>query len=760
MAASTVSLLISSAIQIAGALVFAIVLWYFQRREDRSYLRFWTWSWLAFVVYTTGAVASRLIASSHPPTTGLRIGLSIVSLGAGYLQVIWLLLGTYEFSRRRLLASTWLLPAMAVALVLGVGLTFAWIADPAAGNERYFARMGVRVFVTGLAFAVAAVWMAREGAGRGSLSSWLLPVALLLYGVSQVLTFLWALPVNALAIAGDTAVRMALGTLDVFLQLLIGLGMLLWMLERERDARRADWARMAESEERYRTLAESATDAIVTLEMDGRIAFANPAAATTFGYSLEELTGQSVAVLMPEDDRETYLEMLERFRQTGARQLSWSALRLTARHKSGRDIPVEVSLTEHAAAGVRRITGIVRDLSERQRLAEQMLQAQKMQAVDRLAGGIAHDFNNLLMAIGGHAELTVTQLEAGHPARSGLLEIRRAAERATDLTTRLLSFSRKQPLLAQRLDLNVVVSELGAMLARLISEDIAIEIRLVKEAAYADADPGLLDQVLLNLAINARDAMPGGGRLTLATTVVDLDDVAASKHAQARPGSFVCVRVTDTGSGIQPEHLPNIFDPFFTTKDIGKGTGLGLATTYGVTQQHDGWIEVESVVGLGTTFRLFLPRQEAPAETFVAPPPPVLAHGRRETILLVEDEAAVRAVIQRVLTGCGYTVIEAVDGPAGLAMWDAQNGRIDLLLTDVVMPRGMTGPDLAAELRRRNPHLRVIFMTGYQGQTKLEQMGVETPLLRKPFSLAELTRTVQDCLAAPPLGNVEVRTSN
>ncbi len=585
----------------------------------------------------------------------------------------------------------------------------------------------------------------------------LLPGALLLYGVSQLLTYLWALPLTSLAPATDTALRMALGALDVFLQLLIGLGMLLWMLEKERDARVADWQRMAESEERYRTLAESATDGIVTLEMDGRITFANPAAAGTFGYSLDELVGQSAAVLMPERDRATYVARLARYRQTGERQLSWSAVRLTARHKSGRDIPIEVSLTEHAAAGAHRMTAIVRDLADRQRLDEQVLQAQKMQAVDRLAGGIAHDFNNLLMAIGGHAELAVTQLEAGHAARAGLVEIRRAAERAADLTTRLLSFSRKQPIQAQRLDLNLAVSELGAMLARLISEDIAVEIRLVKEAAYVDADPGLIDQALLNLAINARDAMPGGGRLILGTSVLDLDALASSRHAQARPGAFVCVRVTDSGSGIQPEHLPNIFDPFFTTKDIGKGTGLGLATTYAVAQQHDGWIEVESVVGLGTTFRLFLPRQEAPTETFMAPPLLSLALGRRETVLLDEDEAAVRAVIHRVLTGCGYTVIEAVDGPAGLEMWDAHPGRIDLLLTDVVMPRGMTGPDLAAQLRGRDARLRVIFMTGYQGQTKLEQMGVETPLLRKPFSLAELTRTVQDTLANTQI-NLELKT--
>jgi PAS domain S-box-containing protein len=743
--ATAVGLLISSGIQITSALVFAAVLWHFQRRNGRFFLRFWKWSWLAFVVYTAGAVANRLIGGSLPAASDLRIALSITSLTAGYLQLVWLSAATYELSRREPLEARWAWPAFVGALVAGVVLTFAWIGDPSAADSRYVARVGVRVYAAGLTFAGAALWLARD-VRRGTPIGWVLPSALFLYGATQVATFYWGVPVGPTVPDHELTLRMALSVLEVGLQLLIGLGLLLWLLDRERQERRGDWQRLAESEERYRSLAECATDTIITFDDAGVITFANSAALATFGFRADELVGQSIGVLMPEAERAGHLANLERMKQAGERALTRTAFRIVTRHKAGRAIPLELSLTEHTSGGRRRVTAIGRDLTERERLEEQLLQAQKMQALDRLAGGIAHDFNNLLMAIGGNAELSGAQLAHDHPARPGILEIRRAAERASELTTKLLAFSRKQAIQLQRLDLNVVVSELGAMLARLISEDIAIEIRLTKEPAWVDADPSLLDHVLLNLAINARDAMRGGGRLTLATTSVDVDDRSPARHPDSRPGSYVCVRVTDTGTGIDPQHLPSIFEPFFTTKDVGKGTGLGLATTYGVARQHDGWIEVESEMGLGTTFRVFLPRQTAP-ELSASPASPTAVGGGRETVLVVEDEPQVRAVIRRVLTSYGYTVLAAPDGPSGLAMWEARGHEIDLLLTDVVMPRGMTGPEVAAVLRRDRPHLRVIFMTGYQADLDIDQVGPDTPILRKPFSLSELARVVEDTLA-------------
>jgi PAS domain S-box-containing protein len=753
MTANALTLLISSGIQIASALVFAAVLWHFQRRAGRFYLRFWRWSWLAFVVFTAAAVASRLATPAFPAASPLRVTLSITSLTAGYLQLVWLVAGTHELTRRQAIAARWVWPAFVAALAAGTALTFAWIGDPAAADQRYYARVGVRVLAAGLAFGGCAIWLARD-VRRGTPIGWVLPSALLLYGATQVASFYWGLPLTAAAPSSDQTLRLALTVLEVCLELLIGLGLLLWLLDRERQERYGDWQRLAESEERYRSLAECATDAIVTFDTSGVITFANSAASTTFGYRPDEMVGQSIAMLMAESDRDAQLANLARLKEAGQRAFTRQAFRLVARHRSGRDIPIDLSLTEHSSGGLRRISAIARDLTERDRLEEQLLQAQKMQALDRLAGGIAHDFNNLLMAIGGNAELAGSQLEAAHPARPGIVEIRRAAERASELTTKLLAFSRKQAIQRQRLDMNVAVSELGSMLARLISEDIAVEIRLTKEPAWVDGDPSLIDHVLLNLAINSRDAMRGGGRLTLATSIVDFDERTPAHHADGRPGSFVCVRVTDTGTGIDPQHLPSIFEPFFTTKEVGKGTGLGLATTYGVARQHDGWIEVESEMGLGTTFRVFFPRQEAPSAAVTAASAELPVAGGRETILLVEDEPQVRAVIRRVLTSYGYTVLAAPDGPSGLSIWEARGHEIDLLLTDVVMPRGMTGPDVAAVLRRERPHLRVIFMTGYQADLEVDQLGPDTPLLRKPFSLSELARLVEDTLAGAPARTV------
>ncbi|HET9268296.1 MAG TPA: PAS domain S-box protein, partial [Vicinamibacterales bacterium] len=543
MTASEVSILLSSGIQVTSALVFAAVLWHFQRRAGRFFLRFWRWSWLAFVVYTAGAVASRLTSATYPPTSGLRIALSVTALTAGYLQLVWLVAGTFELSRRRALDARWGWPAVVAALIAGLVVTFAWIGDPAAADARYYARVGVRVAAAGLAFGGCALWLARD-IRRGTPIGWVLPSALLLYGATQVASFYWALPLTASGPASDMPHRMTLSALEVCLQLLVGLGLVLWLLDRERQERLDDWVRLAESEERYRSLAECATETIVTFDAAGVITFANTAAAATFGYRAGELVGQPIAILLPERDREAHLAILSRMKQAGERALTRNAFRLVARHKSGLDIPLELSLTEHTSGGLRRISAIARDLTERQRLEEQLLQAQKMQALDRLAGGIAHDFNNLLMAIGGNAELSGAQLDPSHPARSGIVEIRRATDRASELTTKLLAFSRKQAIQMRRLDLNVSVSEMGAMLARLISEDIAIEIRLTKEPAWVDADPGLVDHVLLNLAINARDAMHGGGRLTLATSIVDFDDRTPGRYPDARAGSFVCVRVT------------------------------------------------------------------------------------------------------------------------------------------------------------------------------------------------------------------------
>ena len=733
--------LLDNAVHVACALVFAAVLRYFERQEGRAYLRYWIWSWLAFAAYSVGAVAGRILAPGLPPSSLARFIVSVVSLAAAYLQVAWLLLGAYEFTRRTRLKGAWEVPTIVLSLGIGVVLTMLWIDDPSAGARRYFVRVGVRAIVVCAAFMAAAVWTAMERGPRRGLASSLLPSALFLYGVDQAALYVFALPINQSSATPMAALRPGFGYFDVFIQLLIGLGMLLWMLEQAREERRADWRRLAESEERYRTLVESAPDGILTVDTLGFVLFANSTAAAMFGYERHELAGMRLDVLVPGEQARVLVSGDEGW----ARQAPWTALNVTAHHRSGRRFAVEVSLTEHMNGRERRVTGIVRDVSERYRMEAQLLQAQKMEAVGRLTGGIAHDFNNLLTAIGGYAEMSLPQLEPGDPLHSRILDIRRAAERASNLTRKLLAFSRNQPMEARALDVNRVLADLGPLLKRLIGEDVTITLTAASGPLPIWADAGQIDQVLINLAVNARDAMPDGGRLTITAERVELDGTAVARQPRARAGTFARVSVADTGTGIAARDLPHIFEPFFTTKEADRGTGLGLAISYGVIEQHGGWIDVDSEPARGTVFSVFLPLAaviDAAAETTVATP--VMPRGR-ETVLIVEDEEPVRLILGEALSNAGYTVLEAGTGPAALAEWDQHAASIDLLLCDVVMPDGISGSDLARRLTDARPDLHVILMSGYQ------EHATDLPgamFLAKPFSLQRLLVAVRQCLDA------------
>ena len=743
--------LFDSSVHIASALVFAAALRYFERKEGRTYLRFWIWSWLAFAGYEASASLGRYLSLSMPPSDVVRFVVSTFSLTAAYLQVLWLLLGTYEFTERTRLRRRWEVPVIGIAIVLGVLLTLAWIDDPSGANHRYVARVGVRAIVLCATATGAGLWMAIARGPRRGFASALLPVSLGIYGVNQLARFSFGTPLSSVVAAtsaappDSVALATVLGTgfgyVDVFVQLLIGLGMLLWMLELERSERRADWQRLAESEERYRTLAESAPDAILTLTPAGIVIFANGKAAATFGYRREELPGMRLDTLMPDEQARVLLAS----GSGPVRHLPWTAVNMTARHDAGRDIAVEVSLTEHIVGGERRITGIVRDVSERQRLSAQLQQAQKMEAVGRLTGGIAHDFNNLLIAISGYAELSLPQLDPGDPLHGRITEIRRAAERASELTRKLLAFSRNQPIQTRRFDVNQLVIDLSPILHRLIGEHVTVALQPAREPLPIHADTGQIDQVVLNLALNARDAMPVGGRLTVSTARLVLDERSAAQHPERRTGQFACVSVTDTGTGIAPNDMPQIFDPFFTTKDAEHGTGLGLAISYGVVQQHGGWIEVESRLGRGTTFTVCLPLTnsiDAMTEVVPSPAPP----RGTETILLVEDEEPVRLILSEALTTAGYAVLEAASGPEALAEWHARAASIDLLLCDIVLPDGISGFDLARRLTDARPTLHVILMSGYQEHTAAPAGAV---FLAKPFSLERLHSAVRGCFDTP-----------
>jgi two-component system, cell cycle sensor histidine kinase and response regulator CckA len=391
-----------------------------------------------------------------------------------------------------------------------------------------------------------------------------------------------------------------------------------------------------------------------------------------------------------------------------------------------------------------------RDATARMELESQFRQSQKMEAFGQLAAGVAHDFNNILTVIQGNASLLGTEQLAKVEESAARAEILIAAERAANLTRQLLTFSRRRRLQTKDIDLNDIVSNMTKMLQRLIGEDIAQETHCAPEGSPVHADLGMMEQVLMNLAVNSRDAMPKGGRLIVRTATVVLDAQHAHSHPKSRPGEFVCLSVSDTGDGIAEKDLPHIFEPFFTTKEVGKGTGLGLATVYGIVEQHNGWIEVESRVNRGTSFHIYLSRLKGKAIEAAERGVPSKALRGTETILLVEDEDAVRQLMQNLLERFGYRVYTAASGVRALQIWQEHSDTIKILVTDMVMPDGVSGRDLAKRLQTDKPALKVIYCSGYTNDV----FGEDSPLhsnenfLEKPFQLNVLLQKIRDCVDA------------
>ena len=512
-------------------------------------------------------------------------------------------------------------------------------------------------------------------------------------------------------------------------------------------------ARRRRAERRYREVYEGSRDGFVAVDMAGRIVQSNSTFRRMLGYTEMELAEKTYSDITPEAWHEAERRIVEE--QVLPRGYS-DVYEKEYRRKDGTVFPIEIRTyllrgTDREPAGmwafVRDVTARRRAEEEREQLERQLRQSQKMEAVGRLAGGVAHDFNNLLAAIIGYAEIGLGELPADSPIRDDLTEIHTAARRAEALTRQLLAFSRQQLLDVQAVGLNELVLDTERMLSRTLGEDIELVTDLAPEPCTVRADPTQLQEVIINLAVNARDAMPDGGTLTIATRATALDAAAARSHAELEPGPYVDLTVRDTGHGIDEETLARIFEPFFTTKDVGKGTGLGLSTTYGLVKQHGGAIAVESQPGQGATFRILLPRIDAepepPAERAREP-----AAGRGEhTILLAEDEEAVRGMARLALTKHGYTVLAAADGVEALELADAHDGDIDLLLADVVMPR-MGGKELADRIVARHPAIRILFMSGYTTDV-ISKHGVGHPaaqVLQKPFHVDTLVRRVRDAL--------------
>jgi PAS domain S-box-containing protein len=510
-----------------------------------------------------------------------------------------------------------------------------------------------------------------------------------------------------------------------------------------RERRRAEEALRAR-EQQYRELFENASDMVFTIDLQGRFTSVNRACEAITGYTREEALTLGIGdVLAPE-----HQALAARLSSVPTGPMTQRRLvQLTIIGKHGRRIVTEVSWRPIVRdGGVASVEGIARDLTERRRLEEQLRQAQKMEAVGRLAGGIAHDFNNLLMAVTGYSELLLERLAHDDSLRRTAEEIRNAAARAAGLTRQLLTFSRKQVLRPAVIDLNVVVAELESMLRRLIGEDVVFSTVLAPGAAQVKADRGQIEQVIVNLVVNARDAMPGGGRLVVAIRRVSIALPESDGYPGLPPGEYVVVEVQDTGVGMSDEIQSHLFEPFFTTKDPGKGTGLGLSTAYGIVAQSGGRIIVQSAEGVGSSFRVLLP-----AEQGAVPKAP----GRRgfgalprgsETVLLVEDEQGVRELIRDFLLRCGYTVLEAADPIDAIALFDAHGDTLHLLITDVVMPR-MNGRELAERLLARRPGLVVLYMSGYtDDQVLAHGVAHGAGFLQKPFTPDVLARKVREVL--------------
>ena len=500
------------------------------------------------------------------------------------------------------------------------------------------------------------------------------------------------------------------------------------------------------SEQSYRSLVDGVRDVIFALSPGGEVTSLNPAFEEMTGFPPAEWVGRPFEAFVHPDDVPLALDLFGRVLQGEPRP----TIQFRILTRAGTYRVAEFSATAQLRDG--RLTGILgigRDVTERLGLEQQLRQAQKMEAVGRLAGGIAHDFNNILTAITGHADLLLEDLGHHDPRRADVDEIRRSAERAAGLTRQLLAFSRQQVLQPKVVDLNALVLDMDKLLRRLIGEDVELATVLDPTLGRVTADPGQLEQVIVNLAVNARDAMPQGGKLTLETRNIDLDSSYTLEHSLVKPGPYVQLTVSDSGIGMDEETQAHAFEPFFTTKPRGQGTGLGLAMVYGTVKQSGGFIWVYSEPGRGATFKIYLPRVDAPVES-AAPPAPVERPPRgSETVLLAEDEPAVRAIARQALERQGYTVLAAPSGADALALAAQHGATIHLLLTDVVMP-GMSGRDLADRLTAQRPGIRVLYISGYTDNAIVRHGMLEPGLayLQKPFRPDALVRKVREVLDA------------
>jgi PAS domain S-box-containing protein len=504
---------------------------------------------------------------------------------------------------------------------------------------------------------------------------------------------------------------------------------------------------LQKSEAKFRTIFERVATGIGLVDIRGRLIESNSALQGILGYSGEELRNRVFNEFTHPDDA---AEDMNLFKELLAGKRDYYQREKRFLRKDGEVVwsLQNVSLVRGSEGQSQFTICMVEDITEHKRLENHFLQSQKMETVGRLAGGIAHDFNNILTVIKGYSQLLLNELSEDHPLRDNVEEIRKSTERAENLTRQLLAFSRRQVMEMKVIDLNDLLKNLEKMLCRVIGEDIELTTLLAEDLGRVKFDPGQIEQVILNLAVNARDAMPSGGKLTLETADVELDEAYARSHISVVPGQYVLLSVSDTGGGMPPEVKDRIFEPFFTTKGKGKGTGLGLSTVYGIVKQSGGNIWVYSEPGKGTTFKIYLPRVEEEVDALPRRDEPSDLPKGNETILLVEDDSSVRDLAVRFLRGQGYTILEATNGNEAIRIArKSKKEKVHLLLTDMVMPQ-MGGKELVERFRSIHPKIKVLFISGYT-DTAITHHGLSEPntaLLQKPFSLTSLAKKVREVL--------------
>jgi len=512
--------------------------------------------------------------------------------------------------------------------------------------------------------------------------------------------------------------------------------------QRSSSARERAEKMVLESEARFRELFQAIPESVLVHDEDGNILHVNDVAAERLEWSPAELVGRNLREIVTPQNAALIADHVREARTRGS-----CVFETTYVSRTGRHIEAEVNERAVQFGGQSAILSVARDITERKALEEQLRQAAKMEAIGRLAGGVAHDFNNLLLVINGYSRSILKSLDPDSAMRAELKEVVEAGRRAEDLTRQLLAFGRRQVLQTSVMNLNEVVRGLGKMLRRVIGEDIDLVETLAEDLGNVEADPGQIEQVLMNLAVNARDAMPDGGELLIETANVTLDQQYADSHRGVKPGRYAMLAMTDTGGGMDDETRERIFEPFFTTKEKGKGTGLGLATVYGIVKQHGGNIWVYSGPARGTTFKVYLPLAHADADGSAGGTEEGLATRGTETILVVEDEEVVLRSVRYMLEACGYRVLTATCAEEAQELFAQQGGEVDLVLTDVVMP-GCTGPELYKRLAAECPSLKVLYMSGYTDRS-IVRRGILEPgadFLQKPFTLETLGRKVREVL--------------